>query len=135
MTAYHTLSDLHQFGISAEACGRVSSGDQQAIVDARNAWADGKLRGRYQLPLLAWDVDLRMMLAQVSAYDVMIRRGYNPAAAADINIRLRFDDAIAWFNGVERGNTHPNVTESPKAAAVTPSLQAPLVLSSPKRGW
>lgn len=132
MTAYATLTDLHTYGLSAVACGNVTTGDQQVILDGRNAWADGKLRGRYQLPLLAWDVDLRMMVAQLAAYDVMIRRGYNPAAGADVNVRLRYEDALKWFDGVERQNVHPNVTASPTAS---PHYNAPQVTTSTTRGW
>lgn len=123
---------MHQYGIDPVACGRVSTLDQEAIVAARNIWADSKLRGRYSLPLITWDLDLRMNLSFMSAYDVMSRRGYNPATPGDVNIRLRYADAAKWFDDVERGNTHPNVTES---ATSTPTMQAPLVITSPKRGW
>jgi len=132
LTAYHTLADMHQYGIDPVACGRVSTPDQEAIVAARNAWADSKLRGRYNLPLIAWDVDLRMNLSFMSAWDVISRRGYNPAAPGDVTIRLRYDDAVKWFDGVERGNTHPNVTETTPSV---PTMQAPMVITSPKRGW
>ena len=132
MTAYATLSDLYAHGLPSAALQSVSTSDQQSALDARNAWADGKLSGRYQLPLLAWDVDLRMAVAQLTAYDLLVRRGYNSAAGADINVRLRYQDAIKWFDDVERQNVHPNVTQSQPPGT---SYDAPTVLTSPTRGW
>lgn len=132
MTAYAVLADVYSYGISAVACGNVSPADQQKMLDARNVWADGKLRGRYKLPLLSWDVDLTMNVAQLTAYDIMCRRGYNPAAPGDVNIRLRYQDAVDWFDGVQRQRIHPNVTETP---AASPGQQAPIVITSERRGW
>lgn len=132
MTNYAELADLYAYGISEVACGSVGPAVRQQQLDARNAWADGKLSGRFNLPLLAWGLDLRMNVAQLAAYDVMVIRGFNPSAGADVNIRLRYQDAVAWFDSVQRQATHPVVTET---ARVSPAYDAPSVLTRPKRGW
>lgn len=132
MSDYAALTDLYAYGLSAVQCGSVSEPVRQQQLDARNAWADGKLRGRYNLPLLTWGVDLKMAVAQLAAYDVMCIRGFNPAAGADVNIRLRHDDAIKWFDQMQRQAVHPTVTETPRQA---PAYDAPSIRTKPKRGW
>ena len=64
MTAYATLQDVYSLGLRSEAMGSITPTQQQAILDSENAQADSYLRGRYQLPLLEWDTDLRLAISQ-----------------------------------------------------------------------
>ncbi len=134
MTAYATLTDLYQYGLPQNSFGSISTSQQQAALDSRNAWADGYLRGRYQLPLLGWDIDLRMHVAQITAWDLLNLRGYAARAGADVEVETRAMKAIEWFEGVERGRVHPNVTPS---AAPTPgtAYAQPQAITKQMRGW
>jgi hypothetical protein len=130
--ALAVIADVYAHGLSLVACGNVSVQDQQSMLDARNAYAESKLRGRYKFPLISWGVDLRMAIGQMTAYDIICRRGFNPAAPGDVNYKLRHDDAVKWLDGVERQNTHPAIVDS---AAPEPQYQAPAVLTGTRRGW
>lgn len=129
--ALAVLADVYT-RISLATCGNVTVPEQQAMLDARNEWAASKLRGRYKFPLVSWGLDVRLGIADLTAYDIICRRGFNPAAPGDVNFKLRHDDAVTWFNSVERQATHPDIVDS---AAPEPQYQAPAVLSSERRGW
>jgi phage gp36-like protein len=134
MTAYAVLTDLYVYGMPLVAMGAVSTGAQQAILDGRNDFADDKLRARYKLPLQApIPVSLKQNVCMLAAWDVLMVRGYNPAAGADVNIATRGQMALAWFNDVERQRAHPNVVEA--GGPGDPQYAAPLVLSKPPQGW
>ena len=104
---------------------------------------DSYFRGRYSLPFIAWGQEVTECCAKLTAYHLLSVRGYNPAAAADVNIRDRYTDAIDWLNKVQRQAVHPNVTPQPSQ---TPQYNQPFVTSfsvistatgqkAPQRGW
>jgi len=133
MTAYALLTDLYTYGMPLVAMGSVSRATQQAILDGRNDYADDKLRARYRLPLVApIPLSLKQNICMLAAWDVLMVRGYNPAAAADANIATRGEMALKWFDDVERQRAHPNVVES---GGGDPSYAAPEVISKPLQGW
>ena len=133
MTAYATLANLYVYGLPLVAMGSVSVGTQQAILDGRNEFADDKMRARYRLPLVApYPASLVQHICMLAAWDVLMVRGYNPAAAADVNIANRGEMALKWFDDVERQRAHPNVVE---AGGVDPSYAAPYIVSKPSQGW
>jgi phage gp36-like protein len=131
---YCDPTDLPLYGAPATALSAIPGATQTAQCQASSAFADSKMRNRYQLPLLGWGLDLRMYTAIHATYMLLVTRGYNPAAGADPNLRNRFEDALAWFDGVERGNTHPDVTPS-VAVGQDPIHDGPRVHTAPVRGW
>jgi len=134
MTAYATLTDLYAYGLPLVAMGSVSVGTQQTILDGRNDYADDKLRARYKLPLQApYPVSLKQNICMLAAWDILVCRGYNPAAGADINIADRGAMAMKWFEDVERQRCHPNVIED--GGPETIGYEAPLVISKEQQGW
>jgi phage gp36-like protein len=134
MSAYAVLADLYAYGMPLVAMGAVSTATQQAILDARNDFADDKLRARYRLPLVApFPVSLKQNVCMLAAWDVMIARGYNPASGADTNIATRGEMAMKWFDDVERQRAHPNVIEA--SGGDEPGYAAPQVISKPLQGW
>src|SRR3954471_19101593 len=111
--AYATLADVYAFGLPLVAMGSVSTATQQRILDERNEYADDKMRARYKLPLQTpYPVSLVQNICMIVAWDILMVRGYNPGAAADVNIATRGEMAINWFNDVERQRAHPNVVEA-----------------------
>jgi phage gp36-like protein len=134
MSLYCQTSDLITIGINAIALQDVPVPDQQAACQQASDLADSYMRGRYQLPLLSWGSDITYHTAQIAVYLVLKARGYNPSAGADDNVRLGYEDSIKWFEGIQRQNTHPNVTPS-VAQPGDPVYDLPQVRTSPERGW
>lgn len=133
VTAYAVLTDLYAYGLPLVAMGTVSTATQQKLLDARNDYADDKMRARYKLPLLApIPESLKQNICQLAAWDVLVIRGYNPQSGADVNIRDRADMSLKWFDDVERQRCHPNVVES---GTESPGYAAPLIISKPQQGW
>jgi phage gp36-like protein len=120
--------------INPIALNGISTPQQTAACQEASEIADSYMRGRYALPLLAWGADIVTKTAQVAVYLLMAARGYNPSAGADDLIRIRYEDAIGWFQGIQRQNTHPDVTPS-VAQPGDPTHDLPQVRTSPQRGW
>lgn len=134
MTAYATLTDVYNIGLSAAAMGQITVPQQQAILDAEVVAADGYLRGRYALPLIAFSSDLTLAVAQRTAWRILALRGFNPESGADVVIRQGYDDATAWLEGVQRGAIHPSVTPATPPDPGTAYAQ-PQATSRAPRGW
>ena len=131
--AYAILADLYVYGLPLVAMGSVSTATQQAVLDARNDFADDKLRARYKLPLVdPIPPSLKQNVCQLAAWDILVIRGYNPASGADVSIRERADLALKWFDDVERQRCHPAVTES---GTSDPGYAAPQIVSKAQQGW
>ena len=131
---YCNPSDLTTYGINPIALSDVSLPEQTAACVAASERADSYMRGRYSLPLLSWGQDVTMMTAYVAVYMLMSARGYNPSAGADDMIRVRYEDAIKWFEGIQRQNTHPDVTPS-VALGQNAGPDLPQVRTSPQRRY
>ena len=132
MTAvYAVRADLPLYGANANALASVPTATQEAALAAASELADSYLRTRYVLPLLAWGNDLRRAVCQIATYDLFVTRGYNPAAAADVNYRMRYEDAIAWLKSVARQEAQADVVTSDTQA----QYDEPTIITSPRQGW
>ena len=132
--AYATLADLYAMGLPLVSMGSVSVAAQQRCLDARNDYADDKFRARYKLPLVApYPDSLKRNICTLAAWDILVIRGYNPAAGADANIATRAQMSEKWFDDVERQRCHPNVIEAVNPDS--PSYLAPWVLSKELKGY
>jgi len=129
---YAQIADLQNYGLIPEAMQAQANAQLTAQLIAASTVADTYLRGRYNLPLLSYDVDLTMYVCWIAAYLFMSTRGYNPEGGADSIYRDRYDDAVAWLKGVERQAIHPNVQPSPTG---DPTYTFPQVQSDPPRGF
>ncbi len=132
MTAYALLADLAMV-LPAAAIASVPSATQQALLDARNAYADDKMRARYRLPLASWPVSITRAICEMAAFDILCFRGYNPGSAADQLVQYKFEQAMKYFDDVERQRAHPLVTEAAPPGSL--EFDAPLVVSNPRLGW
>ena len=133
-TVYCTPADLIATGINPFALQDVLDYQQTAACLTASELADSYLRGRYALPLSQWGYDLRFRTAQVAVYIVLKTRGRNPEAGADEQWRLDYEDAIHWFEGIQRQNTHPDVTPAVQPGQ-DPTHDLPQVLSQAPRQW
>ena len=115
---------------------------EQACLDATET-ADSFIRGRYQLPLLAWGNDLTRYTAAIAVYYLLSGSvGFAPQAGSDANIVENYYRAVGWpgrpgtgwFPGIQRQSIMPDVTPS-TAVGADPAHDAPQVVSQPIRGW
>lgn len=128
---YASLDDLDAYGMQAAALTSFSASKRAGALAAASAKADSKLGVRYDLPLVAWDTDLRECVCKIAAYDLLSVRGFNPDGA-DQNIRDRHKDAWAWLKDVADLTAEPvGIVDS--TADVDDAGIA--VVSFPSRGW
>ncbi len=134
---YGTTTDLANLSmLSAATLALIPLQAQNAALAARSRWADGFLRAKFVLPLVAWGQDLTRVVVDAAAYDLATQRGMNPEAGADVNFRLKYEDAERWLHRVAEpdGGITPDLTDSSMAAAAGVA-QRPRVQSSSQRGW
>jgi phage gp36-like protein len=127
------LADLIALpGLPSGAIGTANDIKKQAALDAASAYALGKINGRYKGPLVSWETDLTHAVCKIAIYDLMMDRGYNPSSGADVNIRLRRNDADEWLTAVARGEISPNIVGQ---ADQSPGYDNPRIISQPLQGW
>lgn len=132
---YLTLSEYATFSLLPAAYSTVADGIKTARISARSRWADGYLGQQFDLPLTAWDDDLRHAVAMAVDWDVMSYRGFNPERDADRVVLLRYEQAEAWMDKVSKGEITPMVTDSSSGSGPGDSTAGPIVITSPQRGW
>lgn len=132
---YLSLAQYATFSLLPAAYSTVADAIKTARISARSRWADGYLGQQFDLPLSAWDDDLRAAVAMAVDWDVMSYRGFNPEANADRVVLLRYEQAEAWFTSVAGGKVTPYVTDSSSGAGPGDSTAGPIVITSPQRGW
>jgi hypothetical protein len=117
---------------------------QQTYLDASSNWFDNFARGRWgNVPspvilgsqaggLGVYDQAIVMNVCYHAAYNIIVARGYNPELGADSNYLTRYEQALAFAEGVQRQRIHPDVI-TPNLA--TPQGNLPTVNTAPLRGW
>jgi phage gp36-like protein len=142
VTQYAQISDFAVAGVPASAVAMFTDQQKnQALVNASRL-LDGYFRSKFTLPFVQVGQDVARAAAIVAAYDLMVSRGYNPAAGADSIILTRYREIIGtppsllgWADLVSNGKIAPDVTDSsPQAVEGSPSSRA-RVISSSQRGW
>jgi phage gp36-like protein len=139
--AYCTTTDLAQY-LPQSVLGLATLAQQQQACDDASQEADSYLRGRYQLPLLAWGKDVTRYTAWIACYLLAQLIGFAPQAGADRLIVERYYQAVGWpdragtgwFPGIQRQAIHPDVTPS-LASPGNATYDLPQVRSAPMRGW
>lgn len=143
-TVYATLADLYALGgAPQEAYIDVDTLTQTAALASASENADDHMRARYSLPLIAWGTSITENVCRIAAYKLLTHRGYANASGGDSNIRQQYDDAMAFFDRVQKQQAHPYVVPQPND---TPDYQQPFVSSfsvvdvatgrtGPNRGW
>lgn len=103
---YAKVADVGIHAIPAEAIKSVSVAEQAACCLAATDEADGYIGGGKTLPLTAWGDDLTAQVANIAAFKIMKRRGFQPQGSDELIVKGR-DDAISWLRGVGRGDIEP----------------------------
>ena len=126
--SYATLAEFPTYGgLPATALGALTSPQQQGQLDAATDEMNTYFAGRYSMPLTVWDNSVKAKCCEIAAYKMICLRGFNPASGADVNLRMRYLDAIKWCEGVRNKSIHPTVTESGQPS---PTLTQPKVITS-----
>jgi phage gp36-like protein len=135
---YCTAADLGIFGINAEALADLPIAENEVPpIAAASAKVDSYLRQQYVLPLTRVGQDIREATAVIAAYRILSVRGLKPGEnPEDANIRLQYEDTLAWLKLVAAGSVAPDVddsdVESPTAGAQAGAVR---VSSNEQRGW
>jgi hypothetical protein len=143
VSAYIVYQDIFQFLPAAAIPAFVTTAMLTQDCVTASGVADSKMRARYALPLVPnfpadanhpggrFDPVLELNVTHIAIWLAMTTRGFAVGSGADSNFRTAYEDAVAWFDGVERGNTHPDVVQQ---AVVSPRYNLPQIISKPPRG-
>lgn len=127
---YCSPHDIGRYGLREQALLDITT--QSALADACitvSAEADGYLGGRYVLPLVAWDDDLRAHCARMAARYALDASGWQPGGPDEV-VERSFDRAIAWLKRLQAGQLAP-----PGIVDSTPTVfeGGSVVVSRPRR--
>lgn len=150
MSSYATPADFEAYGLPRDAWGERSDDEIQAKLDSACSTADSYLdspTSKFTLPLIApFPESLKDAVCRITAYNLPSVQGYNPEGQSE-NLRLRYEDAIRWLEGIAAGRITPvGVTDSSSTgngASGVPYVVSPqydcggnFVADTPKpRGW
>jgi phage gp36-like protein len=127
MSAYATLNDLYAYGAPQTAFGSLSDATKNAALADASDEVDERFGGRYALPLITWSISITRYTAVIAAYNLLVVRGYNPAAGADPAFETRYNRTLRDLELVQKQQLHPVVT--PQTTQNTIYAQ-PTVISS-----
>lgn len=127
-----TEAEALDLGVAVEALSGVSSSQRAAAISAVSSFVLSRLAKRYKLPLVSWSDDVKRATAHIWAWDVLCLRGFNPENAHDLAIKIRADQAKAWFREVVAGDAEP---EAIVDASTGVDERGPLVESDDPVGW
>lgn len=133
MAAYATVAQFRLLAPSAQSFVNTSDAVIEATIEDNSRLADGYLMRKFRLPLVSWQGDLTRKIIDLSAWDVMVTRGYNPETA-DAVLETRYRLAMKWLESIPN-NTTPMVVDS--SGSVTPGTNSltPTVTTAVQRGW
>lgn len=105
--SYATSADLSALDLPAAATEGMTAADIDLHLEAASARIDGYLRGRYLLPLSSpYPAEIVACTTALAAYSVLSRRGFDPHAGTDANVRVRYEDAISWLERIAQGKVN-----------------------------
>ena len=134
MSQYASIAELYLYGAPSTAFGGLSSDVLTDALQAASGRVDAALRTRRdntQLPLTTYGADVRQAVCKLAAYECISVRGYNPAAGADVSLRMRYEDAERWIRALAKGEIHLDVVPAQTSA----SQGSATVISNTARGW
>jgi phage gp36-like protein len=129
-----TLEDLAALGPSAAAFPASISDDvKTAHLLRASSKALSYVGKRYGLPLIEWGSDLTGAVVSIAVFTLLgLRRGVNPANAADGAAERSHDEALLWLRDVSRGIAELVDVEDSTTATDEAS---PMVESETSNAW
>lgn len=105
--SYADSDDLAALDLPPSATEGMTAADINLHLDAASARVDGYLRGRYLLPLSSpYPPEVVACTSALAAYSILSRRGFDPHAGTDANVRARYEDAIGWLERIAQGKVN-----------------------------
>jgi phage gp36-like protein len=132
MSAYATRAELETYGLAPELIATVSNDIVDDCLDATSRFADSYLQTRYELPLVAYSVDLTMAVCEIATYRLLVSLKLMQPLTNDYQIwRDRHDLAVRWLEGIAAGKVSP-----PGIVSTDPTADGTCLVSSDEvRGW
>lgn len=100
------FADFAAYGLPGVATRNL----QPTIVARALLGATGKVKSklsqRFDLPILAWGIDVCEVTAKIAGYDALSAKGFNPDGR-DENVRTRHNDAMTWLRDVVDSRANP----------------------------
>lgn len=129
--SYADPVDLPFLAILEQAIEDLTDEHKAKSLLSTTGLADSYLSGQYTLPLVSWGDELRRCVGHITAYDLMVTRGFNPDDH-DEEIRLRYKDALEWLKMIRDGKLSP-----PDIIDTTPTVNeaGSFMVTDAKRGW
>ena len=109
---YCDREQLAQYGLPPKALSRFTLEEIDRGLEAASGLMDSYLRARYTLPIQRWGLELTHVCAGIASYTLMTSKGFDPNLSADEQLRLRYEDAMAWLRQVRKGEVDPGLTDS-----------------------
>ena len=110
--AYATTAQLDSLSSASQIVSTLDPTAKTEALDVASSLADGYLRQRYTLPLVAFCPDLTRAVCAIATYDLLSARGYDPVAQDNGNVRVRYEDAIKWLERLAAGEISPDIDDS-----------------------
>lgn len=109
---YISSTELGQLSaLPAEIVARIDAATLAANISAASRFVDSFCATRFPgLPFTAWDLDVKLATANVCAFWLASRFGYDPQRGNDSDFRVRYEDALKWLRGVADGSIVPRAT-------------------------
>ncbi len=130
-TAYVLRSELPRYGAPANALVSIDTAVQDAVCEEVSRRIDSYVRARYgndSLPFLVWDTLITSIAARLAVYELLVTRGYNPAAGSDPNIERRYLYAVQECEKIQKQQLHPIVTL--QTTQIVAKAQQPTIITS-----
>ena len=131
---YNSVAEYEARSIVTSALTGFSTPQKQSAIDQSAAVVDSYIGNVATLPLATYGEDIRGAEAKICDYELLSRRGYNPDGGGDGNVRLRYEDALAWLNAIAKGSARLLAPDNVDASPSTYEGGS-YVVTRAKRGW
>ena len=127
-----SLTELARLGHLPQAMASLADEVKTEHLLAASGVALSYIAKRHALPLVSWGHDLIEAVVAIAAWTLLCQRGFNPTNPADMSVRERYLQALAWLRDVAKG-----LAELVDVVDATPSIQeaGPLVSSEKRHQW
>lgn len=134
---YGTRDQLGLYGIGPKALSLASTAQQDAALRMASRVGDGYLGKRFKLPLTAWEDDLASAVCKIAAWDLISTViGFASDDPLGTNAKLRYDEAISWFQSVADDDITPvGIVDSSSSTAGVDESSTIAAASDESRGW
>ena len=93
--AYADQTLLQLVGVSEKSLAKFAPGEVTSALSAGAGWLDTYLaKAGYKTPVITPSAALGRWNAIVTAYDMMVARGYNSQLAGDVELRRRYEEMV-----------------------------------------